>query len=440
MPEILFIQPTQYDGHGNLCKQKRIQLPGLVFPLLAAYTPYHWEVTMQIEVVDDIDFNSTADIVAIGTMGHAIYRGLEIAGRFREKGKTVVLGGYMASLAATEAKKQVDSVIIGDAELAYPAMLRDFEETGQVKPFYDMPIDNLDGLPIPRYELLTQKPIGNMLPVQAGRGCPFSCTFCSIACLHKGKYLFRPVDEVVRDIRYVKELGYNRFYLIDDNIASNPAYLLELCKKIAPLKMHWSSQCAILLAKNPALLKQVRLSGCEMMSFGVETISQEALDALNKPWLKVSEHAANIRTLQKSGIVVSTEMILGTDSDTESSIRDTYSFIMKEKIPIPRVYIITPIPGSAFFNELKKNGKLLTEDFYQYNGSQAVHRPDRIEPEKLTEMYWWLNRKMFSVHSILSRVVLNRYLWRNFRMLLFALYINFHYRRYVRKNTVPNIF
>jgi radical SAM superfamily enzyme YgiQ (UPF0313 family) len=177
-----------------------------------------------------------------------------------------------------------------------------------------------------------------------------------------------------------------------------------------------------------------------MMSFGVETISQEALDALNKPWLKVSEHAANIRTLQKSGIVVSTEMILGTDSDTESSIRDTYSFIMKEKIPIPRVYIITPIPGSAFFNELKKNGKLLTEDFYQYNGSQAVHRPDRIEPEKLTEMYWWLNRKMFSVHSILSRVVLNRYLWRNFRMLLFALYINFHYRRYVRKNTVPNIF
>lgn len=75
MPKILFIQPTQYAENGKLCKQRKINLPGLAFPLLAAYTPSHWEVELLIEVVDEINFETNADIVAIGTMGHATFRG-----------------------------------------------------------------------------------------------------------------------------------------------------------------------------------------------------------------------------------------------------------------------------------------------------------------------------------------------------------------------------
>ena len=211
MPKILFIQPTQYAESGKLCKQRKINLPGLAFPLLAAYTPSHWEVELLIEVVDEINFNSDADIIGIGSMGHATFRGLEIAAEFKKRNKIVIMGGYMVSIAFGEAMKYVDSVIVGDAEISYPKMLQDFEETGSVKPIYNYPITELKNLPVPRYELLTQKRIGNMLPVQAGRGCTFTCSFCSIACLYEGKYFFRPVDEVIRDIKEVKRLGFNRF-------------------------------------------------------------------------------------------------------------------------------------------------------------------------------------------------------------------------------------
>jgi radical SAM superfamily enzyme YgiQ (UPF0313 family) len=440
LPKILFIQPTQYATNGRLCKQKRINLPGLAFPLLAAYTPSNWEVELVIEVVDEIPYNSNADIIAIGSMGHAIFRGFEIAAEFRKRGKPVVMGGYMSSIAADKAIEFVDSLVIGDAEVSYPQMLKDFEETGALKKIYDHPVSELRDLPVPRYDLLLKKRIGNMLPVQAGRGCPFYCSFCSIACLYKGKYLFRPVDEVIRDIKVVKDLGFKRFYLIDDNIASNPAYLNELCEKIIPLKMKWASQCAIHLAKNPDLLKKVVDSGCDLMSFGIESISQEAINSLDKPWLKADEHERNIAVLSKAGITVSSEMMVGTDEDTEESIRATYDFVYRNRIPIPRFYIMTPVPGTALYNEYKSQNRLLTDDLHKFDGTQCVHIPAKMSPEKLTEMYWWLNNKVFSISSIMHRVLFNPVLWKNPKMLVFSLYINLHYRNYVRRKITPNIF
>lgn len=440
MPKILFIQPTQYAESGKLCKQTKINLPGLAFPLLAAYTPKHWDVELLIEVVDEIDFESNADIIGIGTMGHATFRGLEIADEFKKRGKTVIMGGYMASIAYKEAMKYVDSVIIGDAEISYPKMLKDFEDTGKVESLYNCPINELKNLPVPRYDLLTQKKIGAMLPVQAGRGCTFTCSFCSIACLYEGQYLFRPVDEVIRDIKEVKRLGFNRFYLIDDNIVSNPKYLRELCEKITHLKMKWASQCAIHLAKNPELLKIVRDSGCDLMSFGVESIQQDAINSLDKPWLKANEHESNIKILAASGIVVSTEMIVGTDFDTEQSIRDTFYFIYRNRVPIPRFYILTPIPGTELHTELLKQGRMLTNDLRKFDGTRCVHIPKMIEPEKLTEMYWWLNNRVFSLKSIIHRVLFNKQLLKNPEMLLFSLGVNLHYRHYVKRKITPNIF
>ena len=76
-------------------------------------------------------------------------------------------------------------------------------------------MEDLSGLPVPRYEILTQKRTGFMLPVQAGRGCPHRCTFCSIAGMYQGDYMRRDVGEVVRDIRRIKELGYRGFYLVE---------------------------------------------------------------------------------------------------------------------------------------------------------------------------------------------------------------------------------
>ncbi len=437
---LLLIQPTQMGEDGRPCKQRRIYLPGLVFPLLAAMAPEHWDVRVQIEVVDDVDLDADVDLVGIGTMGYAIFRGVEIARHFRRRGIPVFMGGYMASLVSEMALEHVDSVVIGDAERSFPRLLEDFERTGRLRPIYDEPVDDLAGLPLPRYELLTDKPIGSMLPVQAGRGCPHQCAFCSIACIYRGRYLARPVDEVLRDIRRVRELGFRSFYLLDDNIVANPGFLDELCERIAPLGMTWSSQCSIQLAHDERLLHRVAASGCEILSLGIESITQEGLGRLGKDWLRVDDHVALLGRIQRAGIMPSTEMMVGTDGDTVESIRATADFVRQTRIPIPRFYILTPMPGTDLYRRLRDAGRLVTEDYTLYNGSRAVHRPEHITPEELTEAYWRLYRDVFRRRHIAHRTVLNPWFARRPRLAAFSLAVNLHYRRYVVRRVPPNIF
>ncbi|MBM4395854.1 MAG: B12-binding domain-containing radical SAM protein [Deltaproteobacteria bacterium] len=440
MPKLLLIQPTQYGPDGRPCRQDRIYLPGLVFPLLAAIAPRHWEIDVRIEVVDEIDCDADADLVGIGTMGYTIFRGIEIAAEFRRRGKQVFMGGYMASLVPTHALEHVDSVVVGDAEVSFPRLLADFERTGRIERIYDHPVDSLAGLPVPRYDLLTSKPIGGMLPVQAGRGCPHLCSFCSIACIYKGRYMARPLDEVIRDVAAVRDLGYRSFYLLDDNIVSEPRFLEDLCNALIPLKMTWASQCSLQLARNPRLLGLVARSGCNMMSFGLESIAQEGLDRLGKSWVKVAEHEALLKRIEDAGILASSEMMVGLDSDTDATIDATYEFVERARIPIPRFYILTPGPGSAMYDEMRAAGRLVHEDWRRYSGSEAVHRPERMTPEALTEGYWRLNERVFSLGSILRRTLFHPRTLRHPGQQAFAFGVNMHYRKYVRRRVPPNIF
>lgn len=440
MPKILFIQPSQYRNRsGSLVKQDRLYLPGLVFPLLAAMTPKHWEIDTCMEVIEEVNFDSDADLVAIGAMGQSLFRGLDIAREFKVRGKTVIFGGYMASMIPETALDQADSVIIGDAEDAYLELLHDFEHLGKLKRRYEKPVNDLKGLPLPRYELLTQKKIGFMLPVQAGRGCPHQCSFCSIACLYRGVHLTRPIPEVIRDIKEVKRLGFKYFYLIDDNLSANPDYLSQLCDEIIPLNMQWATQCTLNLARHPELLKKVAQSGCRILSIGIESITQGGMDKTNKKWLRVDDHAELIRRIHDAGIMISAEMVIGTDSDTVQSIRDTFDFIMKNKIALVRYYVLTPVPGTDLYKELHEGGRLLHERWAEYNCVGCVHVPEMISPEEVNKMYWWIFRRTLSFGSILRRTILHRRVLKNPLLHTYALVVNFHYLNTLRKGDAPII-
>lgn len=440
MPKVILIQPTQYGtSTGKPLKQNIIFLPGLGLPLLAAYTPAHWDVKILIEVVDDIDYDEECDIVGIGAMGHAVFRAMDIADEFRKRGKKVFLGGYMVSILPDFVKDHCDSVVIGDGEISYPKLLHDFESSGILKPIYDEQLTNMANQPIPRYDLLLQKKIGYMLPVQAGRGCPHTCSYCSIACIYKGKYMTRPVDDVIRDIQEIKRLGFKRFFLIDDNIASNPAYLQELAARIKPLKMTWASQCTILIAKNETLLKAVTESGCSILSLGIESLSQSGLDSFRKSWVKVTETADLLQKIQRAGIAPATEMIIGTDGDTPDTIMATADFIIKNKIPAPKFYVLTPLPGTDFYKEMKKEGRLLHEDYKKYTAASCVFKPANFTPEELESAYMKLYEEVYSYKNILRRTILNRGILKSPVTYLFLFFSNLVYRKSIKQGDAPNI-
>lgn len=436
--KFLLIQPTPYTKQKTLIKKKRLYFVGLALPLLAALTPDDWDVEIILETIEDVPLHTDAQIIGISSMGHGVLRTIDLAREFKKRGKTVVLGGYMVSLMPKEAKQYCDAVVIGDAEEIWADVLRDWEN-GALQPFYKKELSSLSHLPLPRYDLIINKRIGDFLPVQAGRGCPNACSFCSIYCLYKGTYLQRSIPEVIRDIRHVKSLGYNKFLLLDDNIAADEDYLLALTGEIRKLGMTWHSQCALTVANNETLLKAMADSGCLTLSFGLESINQESLGQLNKSWARTADYPELIRKIRQAGIEVSTEMVVGADADTRESIIETAKFIDKNKIVVPRFYILTPIPGTELFQTWDAQGKIINPDIYSYNGTEAVHRPETMTPEQLTEAYWALYKKVFSIGSIIRRTLLNKNILHKPLNHLFYFFVNLVYRNDVRKGIPPNI-
>ena len=435
--KILFIQPTIYDDNGSPVKKRKLYFVGMAFPLLAAMLPSDWAAEICIETIEDIPYDTDADVIGLGGMGHAAMRARDIAAEFKKRGKTVILGGPMVSLVPELAKQYCDSVMIGDAEDCFAELCADLEE-GTLKPFYHKPLTKLS-TPLPRYDLVVKKRIGDFLPVQAGRGCPNSCKFCSIYCIYRNKYLKRPIDEVIRDIRYVKSLGFKKFLLIDDNIVSDAKYMTELLAKIKPLKMKWMSQCAIQIADNPALLKAAAESGCYVLSLGFESISKEVLDSFDKSFCDPSDYLRIIKTINKAGIEVASEMIIGAESDTPATLDETIQFVRRSNIIAPKFYCLTPIPGTDLYDECKENGTLADDNVFSFRPSRAVINTPNMTADEITAQYWRVYRRLYTLRAILGRTIFNKRMLKHPLRTLFFFMVNVVYRSQIRRKIAPNI-
>lgn len=435
--KILFIQPTPYDRDGKLIKKRKLYFVGLALPLLAALTPNDWQCEICLETIETVDFNTDADVIAISSMGHAVIRTIDIAKAFKAKGKTVILGGYMVSLMPDEASQYADTIVVGDADDVWQTLLDDLEN-GTLKKRYQQTLCTL-APPPPRFDLILNKNIGNFLPVQAGRGCPNACNFCSVYCLYKTRYYQRPIDDVVRDIMQVKQLGFNRFLLLDDNILSDRDYMLALCRTIAPLNMKWMSQCSVTIGDDEQLLAAIAASGCIALSFGLESISQESLNSMQKAWAKTADYPRLLNNIRRHGIDLSSEMVVGADGDTVQSIMQTADFIEQNKIVVPRFYILTPIPGTEFYEQVKRENRLYITDIYAYDSTEAVHIPKNMSPQMLTNSYWALYRKVFSLKSIVKRTLWRRDFFKRPLNYLFYFSVNLYYRHQIKRFITPNI-
>lgn len=435
--KILFIQPTPYDSKGGLIKKKKLYFVGLALPVLAAITPKDWECSICLETIEDIPFDTEADVIAISSMGHAVIRTIDIAKEFKKRGKTVILGGYMVSLMPEESKKYCDCVVIGDAEEVWPQVLNDIVNN-DIKPFYQRSLNSLS-YPLPRFDLLLNKKIGDFLPVQAGRGCPNACSFCSVYCLYKTKYYRRNIEDVIRDIKHIKSLGFKRFLLLDDNILSDRDYMLELCREIKKLDMQWLSQCSVKIGEDDELLRAAAESGCTTLSFGLESITKESLNSMQKAWADPNEYGKLLRNIRRCGIDISTEMVVGAEGDTLESIRATAKFIEENRVVVPRFYILTPIPGTEFFKQMERENRICNRDIYSYNGTEAVHIPKNMTPEQLTNAYWELYNDVFTFKSIVRRTLFHNDFFKRPLMYLFYLGVNLFYRYQIRQRITPNI-
>jgi len=435
--KILFVQPTVYDDSGRLIKKDRLYFVGLAFPLLAALMPSDWEVEICIETIENVPFDTDASVIGVGGMGHAANRGREIAVEFKKRGKIVLMGGPMVSLIPEIAKEYCDAVIVGDGEDVLRNVIEDIEKN-DLKSYYKKELQKLS-TPLPRFDLILDKKIGDFLPVQAGRGCPNSCSFCTIYCMYRNKYLKREIEEVLRDIKYVKTLGFRKFLLIDDNIVSDKEYIRELCKEIKKLGMKWMSQCAIDIARDEELLRIVADSGCISLSIGLESINKDSLKSIDKTWCNPDEYKYLIDGIVGAGIDVATEMIVGIDNDTRESLIETIRFIINTKIIAPKFYIMTPIVGTDLYYKFAEEGRIVEKNIFSFSPSRAVINHPHMSTEELNEMFWMIYDRLYTVRNLLRRTVLHKRFFKDPVRYLFFLYVNLFYRYQVKRRIAPII-
>lgn len=397
------IQPTTYDCDGNLFQTKSRWVIGLTLPYLAGLTDATIDVKLTDERLSSIDFDEQFDLVAITVMTRSSKRAYDISEKYRKMGVKVVMGGFHVSFNPEESKDNCDAIFVGESENTWNEMLEDFR-SGKLKPEYkSSEFHDLVNLPVPRYDLLDLKKYKvKFLPVQTSRGCPYVCSFCEVSHMYGSKYRFRPVDEVIEEIKRSK-LKHVQF--IDDNFAANREYTFSLLKRLAPLKIKWTCLWTIKNSADEELVELAKRSGCYHINMGIESINEKSIQDMCKKQNSVSEYVKSLAILNRKKIFYSLNFIFGWDSDNKSSFVKTFDFIVQNKVPLAFFSILFPQKGTKIYQQLKSEDRIIGEDSFVGRNQKCVFEPKNMTVRELESGMWNLYQSFYSISSILKRVI-----------------------------------
>jgi radical SAM superfamily enzyme YgiQ (UPF0313 family) len=333
----------------RLRRGRLIQFPQLTMPLIAALTPSEHTVSHTDDIVEPVRFDVPADLVAITAPTPSALHAYSLAREFRRRGVPVVIGGAHATALPGEAARHADAVVVGEAEDTWPRVLDD-ARCGKLEPVYVSTRQApLAGMPAPRWDLIKGRRYGKSVTI-ATRGCPHRCDYCSIPLLYgPGTMRYRPIDEVVREIATSPTRAV---VFWDDNIGANPRYAKELFRALAPLKKWWTSQCTANAARDEELVALAARSGCKALFLGLESISQDSLEATNKAHNRVDDYHRIIASLHRHGIAVHLGIMFGFDEDDVGIFRRTAEFLDEAFVDVATVSMVVPMPGTPTFRRL----------------------------------------------------------------------------------------
>ena len=310
-------------------------------------------------------------------------RAYVLADAYRKLGVKVILGGIHPSALPQEALQHGDVVCRGDAEATLPHLLGDLAAGRALRAIYDWRDFPAAPIATPRKDLLDRRQYLVYNPIQTTRGCPHTCSFCTTPAIFGRAFRQRSVGSIVDEIKAAIETGSRFFIFSDDNFAGNHRWALELCDALTPLKIKWASQCDILISNNDKLLAAMRRSGCQGLILGLESPNPDTLTEARKSYVAAESYLARIRKIQSHRISLWGSFIFGFDNDDWRSCREVVRFACRAGLVMSCYPVLTPYPGTAIFDEFKKQGRLLTEDWDKYNGATVVFEPRRMTPGQL---------------------------------------------------------
>ena len=409
MRKLLLIHPGTRSPFAGFGDTAAWGMPPLALAQVAALTPDTWAARVVDEYVEKIDpQEEDADLVGISTYSVNATRAYELAEAFRGKGVPVVMGGIHVSMVPEEALNYADAVVVGEAESVWRTVLSDLEN-GSLKRVYHGERLPLNGLPVPRRDLLSDS--YEMDIIQTTRGCPHACEFCSVTAFNGAKYRQRPVNEVLDELQGLRK---RLVYFVDDNFfgfgSKAEARALELFNGIVArgIRKIWVTQASIDVGNKPDLLTAAFRSGCRGLFIGFESPVLANLQQIEKtPNLSIGTEGIKraARTIRRNGICIIGSFIVGFDGDDISVFRQTLD-LAKEADAV-QYQFLTPFPGTRLHQRLAEEKRIIynvfPDDWARYDLDHLMMRPKNIDIVDLVRGFDYLIDRTFSRGAVLSR-------------------------------------
>jgi radical SAM superfamily enzyme YgiQ (UPF0313 family) len=380
------------------------QMQPLSMALLASLMPPEVEVRFYDDRLEGSPFDEPTDLVAISVETFTALRAYKIARQFRARGVPVVMGGYHVTLLPEEARQEADAIVIGDAEVVWRQVLDDARRRRLQPVYHGLGRRELRGLR-PRREIFADKRYQNITLVEFARGCHFKCDFCSITAFHGASQNHRPAREVAAEM---EATGSRRFFIVDDNLVSQPARARELCRELIPLRVNWVGQASIHIAHDGELLGLMARSGCRGVLIGMESLDPANLRDMGKEWnLAGGGYVESLRRFRDHGLAVYGTFVFGYDHDDRAVIRRSVEFAREQKLFLAAFNHLVPFPGTPLYQRLRREGRLLKPKWWldpDTRVGDVVFRPKRLEPGELEAACLEARRRFYGFGSIFERM------------------------------------
>jgi radical SAM superfamily enzyme YgiQ (UPF0313 family) len=407
-PRILLINPKRKYRYNwdmqdmvRLMGKKTIATP-LALPLVAALTPPPYEVEIVDEDVQNIPHDISPDLVGITALISNISRAYEIADLFLSKNIPVVLGGPQISFNPEESSNHCTSMVFGEAEGVWPALLKDFGNGCLKKIYKRTERTDFKTSPLPRWDLVKTSAMLSYT-VQVSRGCCFSCDFCLIKKMFgKGQY-YRDLDNVLSEIKAIPPKSLITF--ADDNLTADKAYTRTFLKMLAPLKKSWTCQISMETALDIELVKQMAAAGCQTVLVGFETLSRDNLVLAGKKQNDIEKYGVAIRNLHDAGIYCIASMVAGFDNDTQNTFREIENFAKSNNLTFLMLNALYAYKGTEFYERMQSEGKLIphTADYCNGMVPNVVYR--NMTSKEMFDNILITLKSMYSPESICAKAM-----------------------------------
>jgi radical SAM superfamily enzyme YgiQ (UPF0313 family) len=396
--KVTFIRPNLYDDRSSDAMEP------LCFAILKSLTPDNIETTFYDERLEPIPLDEKTDLVAMTVETYTARRAYQIAAEYRRRGVPVVFGGYHPTFLPDEALLHADTVVRGDAEGVWRQILEDAQNGGMQKLYQSSEFPELANV-FPDRSIFKGKKYAPMALVQYGRGCKFNCSFCSIRAFYGNNLRQRPVADVIEDIR---RSGRKHIFLVDDNIFVDVDKARKLFKALIPLRIKWSCQVSIDIARDQELVRLMAESGCISALIGFESLDPASLKEIKKGWnVKWQSYDDAIEVFQSEGIMIYGTFVFGCENDTLENFDIAVDFAIRHKFILANFNPLTPMPGAPLFDRMQREGRLLHDRWWldpEFKYGDATMLPMNMTAEELTTACFSARQKFNTMKSIFHRI------------------------------------